>query len=248
PVLRVGDQIAEVLRAHLPVSRTEAARRAVELLRRVAVPEPELRAASYPHQLSTGLKQRALLAVALACDPALLVADEPTTALDVTIQAQILELLRDLQRKRGMGVMLITHNLGVVAGNADVVCVMYAGRVVEYARVFELFDAPLHPYTRGLFNSIPLLKTRKHRLTTVEEVVADPAQYRLQGIERDARGDLVPWWPDAPKGVKPAIAPDRDDYALVQVAPTRWVGCFRTKEVDANPGPRPDLDYRRDDL
>jgi ABC-type glutathione transport system ATPase component len=120
---------------------------------------------------------------------------------------------------------------------------MYAGRVVEYARVFELFDNPLHPYTRGLFNSIPLLRERKHRLTTVEEVVHDPAQFRLPGTE----GDLVPWWPDAPKGVRPTIAAGRDDYALVQVAPTRWVGCFNSPWVESHSSPRPDLDYRRED-
>ncbi|MFM1823296.1 MAG: hypothetical protein RI967_1562 [Planctomycetota bacterium] len=248
PVYTIGDQIMEAILLHQKVGAEEAWKVAVRALEEVGITRAEERMRAYPHQFSGGMRQRVMIAMALVCQPSLLLADEPTTALDVTIQAQILELLRDLQRQRGMGVMLITHNLGVVAGNADVVCVMYAGRVVEYARVFELFDAPLHPYTRGLFNSIPLLKTRKHRLTTVEEVVADPAQYRLQGVESGARGELVPWWPDAPKGVRPAIAPDRDDYALVQVAPTRWVGCFRTKEVDANPGPRPDLDYRRDDL
>ena len=243
PVYTIGDQIMEAILLHQKVGAEEAWRVAVQALGEVGITRAEERMRAYPHQFSGGMRQRVMIAMALVCQQTLLLADEPTTALDVTIQAQILELLRDLQRARGMGVMLITHNLGVVAGNADVVCVMYAGRVVEYARVFELFDEPLHPYTRGLFNSIPLLKTRKHRLTTVEEVVRDPAQYRLAGRE-----GLVPWWPDAPAGVKPAIAPERDDYALVQVAPTRWVGCFRTKEVDANPGPRPDLDYRRDDL
>jgi ABC-type glutathione transport system ATPase component len=177
-----------------------------------------------------------------------LLADEPTTALDVTIQAQILELLRGLQRGRGMGIMLITHNLGVVAENADVVCVMYAGRVVEYARVFELFYTPLHPYTRGLFNSIPLLNERKHRLTTVEEVVRDPAQYTLPHHGGTSGAGLVPWWPDAPSGVRPEIAKNSDEYALVQVSLTRWVGCFNTQFIADHPSPRPDLDYRRHDL
>jgi ABC-type dipeptide/oligopeptide/nickel transport system ATPase component len=217
PVYTIGDQIMEAILLHQKVGADEAWKLA--------------------------MRQRVMIAMALACQPKLLLADEPTTALDVTIQAQILELLRELQRTRGMGIMLITHNLGVVAENADVVCVMYAGRVVEYARVFELFDNPLHPYTRGLFNSIPLLTTRKHRLTTVEEVVRDPAQFKLPGFS----GDLVPWWPDPPKGVVPALAPDRDEYALVQVAPTRWVGCFNSPWVESHASPRPDLDYRRED-
>jgi ABC-type dipeptide/oligopeptide/nickel transport system ATPase component len=242
PVYTIGDQIVEAVLLHQKVGADEAWKIAVRALGDVGITRADERMRAYPHQFSGGMRQRVMIAMALACQPRLLLADEPTTALDVTIQAQILELLRELQRGRGMGIMLITHNLGVVAENADVVCVMYAGRVVEYARVFELFDNPLHPYTRGLFNSIPLLKERKHRLTTVEEVVQDPAQFRLPG------SGLVPWWPDAPKGVRPAIATDRDEYALVQVEPTRWVGCFRTAEVESGPTVRPDLDYRRPDL
>ena len=242
PVYTIGDQIVEAVLLHQKVGPDEAWKIAVRALGDVGITRADERMRAYPHQFSGGMRQRVMIAMALACQPRLLLADEPTTALDVTIQAQILELLRELQRGRGMGIMLITHNLGVVAENADVVCVMYAGRVVEYARVFELFDNPLHPYTRGLFNSIPLLKERKHRLTTVEEVVQDPAQFRLPG------SGLVPWWPDAPKGVRPAIATDRDEYALVQVEPTRWVGCFRTAEVESGPTVRPDLDYRRPDL
>ena len=243
PVYTIGDQIIEAILLHQKVGADEAWKLAVRAMQDVGIPKAEERMRAYPHQFSGGMRQRVMIAMALACQPTLLLADEPTTALDVTIQAQILELLRDLQRTRGMGIMLITHNLGVVAENADVVCVMYAGRVVEYARVFELFDNPLHPYTRGLFNSIPLLRERKHRLTTVEEVVQDPAQFRLPGTE----GDLVPWWPDAPKGVRPTIAAGRDDYALVQVAPTRWVGCFNSPLVESHSSPRPDLDYRRED-
>jgi ABC-type dipeptide/oligopeptide/nickel transport system ATPase component len=244
PVYTIGDQIIEAILLHQKVGAEQAWNIAIQAMKDVGIPKAEERMKAYPHQFSGGMRQRVMIAMALACQPTLLLADEPTTALDVTIQAQILELLRDLQRTRGMGIMLITHNLGVVAENADVVCVMYAGRVVEYARVFELFDNPMHPYTRGLFNSIPLLKERKHRLTTVEEVVQDPAQFRLPGVD----GDLVPWWPDAPRGVKPAIAAGRDEYALVQVAPTRWVGCFNTPWVESHPSPRPDLDYRRDDV
>jgi peptide/nickel transport system ATP-binding protein len=251
PVYTIGDQIIEAVLLHQRVGAEEAWKIAVRALTDVGITKADERMRAYPHQFSGGMRQRVMIAMALACQPTLLLADEPTTALDVTIQAQILELLRDLQRTRGMGIMLITHNLGVVAENADVVCVMYAGRVVEYARVFELFDNPLHPYTRGLFNSIPLLKERKHRLTTVEEVVRDPAQYRVRvGVGEAVRdgGDLVPWWPDAPQGVKPPIARDRDEYALVQVAPTRWVACFNTQWVEEHPSPRPDLDYRRDDF
>ena len=249
PVLTIGFQIAETLRCHRGLDQSAADAEALRILETVRIPAARSRFNEYPHRFSGGMRQRVMIAMALACRPQLLIADEPTTALDVTIQAQILELLRDLQRTRGMGIMLITHNLGVVAENADVVCVMYAGRVVEYARVFELFDNPLHPYTRGLFNSIPLLKERKHRLTTVEEVVRDPAQFRLPPVAGDKFADsLVPWWPDPPVGVRPEVARDRDEYALVQVAPTRWVGCFNTPWVESHPSPRPDLDYRREDI
>ncbi len=248
PVYTIGDQIVEAILLHQNVGAEEAWSLAIRALSDVGIPKPEERMRAYPHQFSGGMRQRVMIAMALACQPRVLLADEPTTALDVTIQAQILELLRQLQRGRGMGIMLITHNLGVVAENADVVCVMYAGRVVEYARVFELFDSPLHPYTRGLFNSIPLLKDRKHRLTTVEEVVRDPAQYVLPGLRSESGSGLVPWWPDAPAGVKPSIARERDDYALTQVSPTRWVGCFNTPWIEDHPSPRPDLDFRRNDL
>jgi ABC-type glutathione transport system ATPase component len=183
-----------------------------------------------------------MIAMALACQPSLLLADEPTTALDVTIQAQILELLRELQRTKDMAIMLITHNLGVVAENADVVCVMYAGRVVEYANVFELFDRPLHPYTRGLFRSIPGLRERKGRLTTVEEVVGSAREFAtLPGFEKG----IVPWWPYPPEGVRPATVPNRPEYALHEIEPGRWVGVWRTEHVERNPSRRPDLDYRR---
>jgi oligopeptide/dipeptide ABC transporter ATP-binding protein len=155
PVFTVGNQIEETLRIHGRATRRTARAQAVELLASVSVPEPERRAREYPHQLSGGLRQRALIALALACQPALLIADEPTTALDVTIQAQILDLLRELQRRMGLALLLITHDLGVVAEMADRVAVMYAGRIVEEAPVGALFDSPKHPYTRGLMASIP---------------------------------------------------------------------------------------------
>ena len=155
PVMRVGSQIAEALRRHRRLSRRAAWAVAVNALRSVEMPDPERRARDYPHQLSGGQRQRAMIALALSCEPAVLVADEPTTALDVTVQAQILGLMRDLQRRSGTALVLITHDLGVVAEMADRVIVMYAGRRVEEAAVTDLFDTPLHPYTRGLMGAIP---------------------------------------------------------------------------------------------
>jgi peptide/nickel transport system ATP-binding protein len=158
PVLTIGRQIAEALVLHQGSTREQAARRAVEMLRLVRIPEAERRARQYPHQLSGGMRQRVMIAMALACEPRLLIADEPTTALDVTIQAQILDLMRELQRKTGAAIVLITHDLGVVAEMAERVVVMYAGRKVEEAPVRELFAHPRHPYTRGLLDSIPKLE------------------------------------------------------------------------------------------
>ena len=155
PVMRIGDQITEALRLHQNISSKEAWKQAVDMLRLVRIPEPERRAQEYPHQLSGGMRQRAMIAMALACRPVLLIADEPTTALDVTIQAQILALMVDLQKRLGTGLILITHDLGVVAQTAQRVIVMYAGRKVEEASVEALFENPMHPYTRGLMASMP---------------------------------------------------------------------------------------------
>jgi oligopeptide/dipeptide ABC transporter ATP-binding protein len=155
PVFTIGSQIEETLRVHGRAGRRDARQRAIELLEAVSVPEPERRVREYPHQLSGGLRQRALIAMSLACSPSLVIADEPTTALDVTIQAQILDLLRDLQKRLGLALLLITHDLGVVAEMASRVAVMYAGRIVEQAPVRELFADPKHPYTRGLMASMP---------------------------------------------------------------------------------------------
>ncbi|AWB25488.1 ABC transporter ATP-binding protein [Methylobacterium currus] len=157
PVLSVGRQIGETLRLHQGLSRKEAEERAVEMLALVGIPEPRRRVREYPHQLSGGMRQRVMIAIALACSPKLLIADEPTTALDVTIQAQILDLMRDLKRRVGAAIMLITHDLGVVAEVADRVVVMYAGRKVEEAAVRDLFRSPRHPYTRGLMGAVPRL-------------------------------------------------------------------------------------------
>uniref|UniRef100_UPI002FC8181E ABC transporter ATP-binding protein n=1 Tax=Bosea sp. (in: a-proteobacteria) TaxID=1871050 RepID=UPI002FC8181E len=157
PVLTVGRQIGETLRLHQNMSKTQATERAVEMLQLVGIPEPRRRVAEYPHQLSGGMRQRVMIAIALACSPKLLIADEPTTALDVTIQAQILDLMRDLKARVGAAIMLITHDLGVVAEVADQVVVMYAGRKVEEAPVGELFANPRHPYTQGLLGAVPKL-------------------------------------------------------------------------------------------
>ncbi len=157
PLIRVGDQVAEVLRAHLGLSRREAAARALELFRKVGIAAPEQRLRASPHELSGGMCQRVMIAAAFACSPRLLLADEPSTALDVTVQAQILNLLRDISREFGMAVILITHDLGVVAGMTDRVAVMYAGRIVEMAATADLFAAPAHPYTKGLLGSVPKL-------------------------------------------------------------------------------------------
>ncbi|MBI5595022.1 MAG: ABC transporter ATP-binding protein [Elusimicrobia bacterium] len=161
PVYTVGNQLAEVLLRHEGLSREKARARAVELLEHVGIPAPAKRADSYPHQLSGGMRQRAMIAMALSCSPRILIADEPTTALDVTIQAQILELIKKLQRETGMAVIMITHDLGVVAETCDRVNVMYCGRIVEEAPIRDLFAAPKHPYTRGLIDSIPDLEASR---------------------------------------------------------------------------------------
>ncbi|RIY00320.1 ABC transporter ATP-binding protein [Aureimonas flava] len=176
PVRTVGDQIAEAFRLHRGLSRKEAAARAVDMLRQVGIPAPERRADEFPHQLSGGMRQRVMIAIALSCHPRLLIADEPTTALDVTIQAQILDLLRKLKAELGMAIMLITHDLGVVAEMCDRVVVMYAGRVVEEARVTDLFDAPAHPYTEGLLASIPKLDEAVDELFAIEGQVPSPTE------------------------------------------------------------------------
>jgi oligopeptide/dipeptide ABC transporter ATP-binding protein len=167
PVFKVGDQIAEVLTIHKSVTKEEAHTQAIEMLKMVGIPEPQRRAEAYPHELSGGMAQRVMIAMALACDPELLIADEPTTALDVTIQAQILDLMRDLREKTGTSIILITHDLGVVAEMAERIAVMYAGRIVEQASVEPLFAQPLHPYTQGLIGSIPILGKLKERLAVI---------------------------------------------------------------------------------
>jgi len=174
PVFTIGSQIMEGVRQHRTRSKSEARKIAVDMLRAVGIPNPELRVDEYPHQLSGGMRQRAMIAMALACRPGLLIADEPTTALDVTIQAQILSLLNQLQQEFGMSILLITHDLGVVAQTTRKVAVMYAGLIVEHASTLDLFQHPLHPYTMGLFRSIPRLGTHAEQLEAIPGNVPNP--------------------------------------------------------------------------
>ena len=178
PVFTIGAQIIEAIRLHQDVGKAEAWRRAVDVLRQVKIPEPERRMQQYPHEFSGGMRQRAMIAMALSCEPRLLIADEPTTALDVTIQAQILDLLRQLQRDVGMSILIITHDLGIMAEMADDVAVMYASKVVEYAAIKELFENPLHPYTHGLFKSRPEPgKPKGEKLDTIPGMVPSPLRF-----------------------------------------------------------------------
>jgi peptide/nickel transport system ATP-binding protein len=226
PVTRIGDQITEAVRLHRQMSRKEATAKAVEMLRLVKIPEAERRAQEYPHQLSGGMRQRAMIAMALACRPALLIADEPTTALDVTIQAQILALILELQKELGMGLVLITHDLGVVAQTAQRVIVMYAGRKVEEADVETLFASPRHPYTRGLMASIPSLPS----LSTN----ADAPLVEIPG--------MVPSLTNLPKGC--AFAPRcglvmarcREEYPPLQAwGENHLAACWRAAETARSP-------------
>ncbi len=226
PVMRIGDQITEAVRLHRPMSRKQAWTQAVEMLRLVRIPVPERRAQEYPHQLSGGMRQRAMIAMALACRPALLIADEPTTALDVTIQAQILALVLELQQELGMGLILITHDLGVVAQTAQRVIVMYAGKKVEEADVETLFANPRHPYTRGLMASIP----------TVPLPGAN-ANVRLVEIP-----GMVPSLTNLPKGCafaprcELAIARCREEYPPLQDwGSGHLAACWRAAELAGRP-------------
>ncbi len=177
PVYTIGDQIMEAITLHQGLNEREAREMAVDLLRKVGIPEPEKRVDQYPHQLSGGMRQRAMIAMALSCRPSILIADEPTTALDVTIQAQILDLMKSLQREYGMALIMITHDMGVIAEVADRVAVMYAGKVVEYGEVHEIFKRPRHPYTYGLLSSIPRLDIEQEKLKSIPGTVPDPLNF-----------------------------------------------------------------------
>jgi peptide/nickel transport system ATP-binding protein len=225
PVMTIGRQISEALRLHQHVPKGAAAARAVEMLHLVGIPEPQQRIKDYPHQLSGGMRQRAMIAMALACNPKVLIADEPTSALDVTIQAQILELIAKLQRELGTAVILITHDLGIVAENAHRVIVMYAGRKVEEAGVDALFAGPLHPYTHGLLNSIPRLAVMRRA-----EVAAGA---RLQEIP-----GMVPALSNLPQGCtfapRCAFASEicRREYpAYEEKQPGHWAACWHADKV-----------------
>ncbi|MEX2138796.1 MAG: ABC transporter ATP-binding protein [Pirellulales bacterium] len=225
PVFTIGAQISEAIIIHQRVSKAEARNRTIEMLRKVRIPVPERRVDDYPHQFSGGMRQRAMIAMALSCNPELLIADEPTTALDVTIQAQILDLLRELQAEVGMSILMITHDLGIIAEMADDVAVMYASKVVEYAPVRELFANPLHPYTYGLFQSRPEPgKAKTARLNTIPGMVPSPLHF--------------------PAGCKfhprcPFCRPPRsttEEPVLREIQPGHWVHCHFASELDLKGG------------
>ncbi len=220
PVYTVGDQIMEAVRLHQKVGKREARRRAVEMLTKVGIPSPDQRVDEYPHQLSGGMRQRVMIAMALSCNPAVLIADEPTTALDVTIQAQILELLKSLQAELGMAMILITHDLGVIAETADRVAVMYAGKVVEYTDIRTLFAAPSHPYTIGLLESIPRMTERKERLSVIPGTVPPPTAFP-PGCAFHPR---CPFLDDVCRREEPALEPCGEGHE---------VRCHRWREIPA---------------
>ncbi|HEY3794995.1 MAG TPA: ABC transporter ATP-binding protein [Bradyrhizobium sp.] len=225
PVMRIGDQITEVVRLHREITAKDAWKQAVDMLRLVRIPEPERRAQEYPHQLSGGMRQRAMIAMALACRPALLIADEPTTALDVTIQAQILALIVDLQKRLGTGLILITHDLGVVAQTAQRVIVMYAGKKVEEATVEALFENPKHPYTRGLMASMPEVITL--------EAKPDARLTEIPGMVPSLT-NLPPGCAFAPR-CKLAIDRCRTEYPPLQDFDGHLAACWRAAELVAAP-------------
>lgn len=241
PVFTIGEQILEAIELHQKVNSAQALAIAQEALRRVGISEPARRLQEYPHQMSGGMKQRVMIAMALACEPSVLIADEPTTALDVTIQAQILELMRDIQKQSKMGILLITHDLGVVAENADVVAVMYAGKVVEYADVYELFSNPLHPYTRGLLACVPRLGADAghhsgDRLFTIPGSVPPPTQY-----PKGCRfADRCTHCTGAVREKELAAQPP-----LREVKPGHWVATWSAPNYENAPETEPGLAFRR---
>ena len=219
PVFSVGGQIAEVFRVHLGLSRKEAFEKAVEMLRLVRIPDPQRRAREYPHQLSGGMCQRVMIAMALALNPQILIADEPTTALDVTIQAQILELINELVERMGMSLILITHDLGVIAQTAERVLVMYTGLAMELAEVEELFSHPLHPYTQGLMSAMPGKKLedragKKQKLYTIPGLVPSPLE-------------LPPGCPFQERCPRAVEQCRKEQPELKELSPGHWVRCFQ---------------------
>ncbi len=234
PVYTCGEQIIEALVLHEKLTRADARKRAIEMLERVGIPAAPQRVDEYPHQLSGGMRQRVMIAMALACSPAVLIADEPTTALDVTIQAQILELLKELQNEMGMAVILITHDLGVVAETAHRVAVMYGGQVVEYADVRPTFRRPLHPYTAGLQASLPKLGEIVDRLRVIPGTVPNPARFPV-GCRFHPRCSVM-------------IEKCLEDPLLEEIEPAHLARCWRSREIAAgtiDPVPPPGPERRR---
>lgn len=223
PVFTVGNQIGETVKLHQGLDDEAARARAIEMLTKVGIPAPEKRVDEYPHQLSGGMRQRVMIAMAMACDPALLIADEPTTALDVTIQAQILDLIKELQEEAGMSVLLITHDLGVVAETAHHVAVMYGGRVVEFGRAKEIFEAPQHPYTVGLLQSLPDLAVPGERLVTIPGIVPSATRFP-SGCRFRTRCPLAT---DACAAEVPALVP-------VEEGAEHTVACHHVDQVRAS--------------
>ncbi|MGY3777544.1 ABC transporter ATP-binding protein [Isobaculum melis] len=213
PLMRIQDQIAESLIFHTKLSKEKRYERVLELLEQVGIPNPPRVAKQYPHELSGGMRQRVMIAIALSCKPPIIIADEPTTALDVTIQAQILDLLKELQEENGTGIILITHDLGVVAEMADRVAVMYAGQVVEEAEVGELFNNPKHPYTRSLLNSIPQMDSENDELHVIDGVVPSLVKLPRKGCRFAAR---IPWI---------AAEEHEENPVMHEVAPNHFVRC-----------------------
>jgi peptide/nickel transport system ATP-binding protein len=221
PVFSIAEQLVEVIRRHQNVTKKEAIEKARELLRLVEIPDPEIKIWSYPHQLSGGMKQRIAVARALSCQPSLLLADEPTTALDVTIQAQILDLLKNLKDKLGMAMILITHDMGVVAGMADRITVLYAGRVCESASTRTIFYNPLHPYTRALLEAVPSLALKREKLKVIPGAIPNLIDLP-PGCRFNPRCEF------AKQGVCTLEVP-----GLVEVEPEHFVACVRAKEIEA---------------
>jgi len=215
PVYTLGEQIVETIKLHQRLKGRLAWEHAIEMLRLVGIAEPKQRAGQYPHQMSGGMRQRVMIAMALSCNPAILIADEPTTALDVTIQAQIMDLLKQLQQRHRMSILLITHDLAVVAENADDVAVMYASKIVEKARVADIFAEPLHPYTQGLLRSLPRLGVKRRRLDVIPGNVPDP-QYFPAGCK---------FHPRCPIGRDDARC-QRSEPQLLEVQTCRWAACW----------------------
>jgi peptide/nickel transport system ATP-binding protein len=219
PVFSIADQLVEVIRRHQNVSKQEALEKAIELFRLVEIPDPEIKIWSYPHQLSGGMKQRMAVARALSCQPSLLLADEPTTNLDVTIQAQILDLMLNLKKKLGMSMILITHDMGVVAGVADRISVLYAGRVCESASTKTIFYKPMHPYTKALLTAVPSLALKREKLAvipgTIPNLIEPPSGCRFH-----------PRCEYAQKACAEIVPP------LIEIEPDHYVACIRAKEID----------------